>query len=391
MRPKADATRQLLDRLDAHRGETGIVYCASRRRTEELAGEFTRAGRRALAYHAGLDHEVRARNQDAFQREDECIVCATVAFGMGIDKPDVRFVFHADMPSSIEAYYQEIGRAGRDGLPADTFTLYSAGDIELRRRQILDSNAPEERKRVETAKLEDLVTLCETARCRRQTLLAMFGEDSAACGHCDVCQGGVRLIDGRVEAQKAMSAILRTSGRFFFGHLANILSGKATEAVVLHGHDELKTFGVGKDRTPAEWRGVLRQLQSGGLIERDRDDRDRLILTEEGRRALRGEAPFALREDVVNRSTRRRRSAEAPAPGDADAELLAALKALRGAIAAAQKQPAYVIFPDRTLIEIAKRRPSSLDELAGVHGVGAVKLQKYGPAFLAVMRDAGGA
>jgi ATP-dependent DNA helicase RecQ len=387
MRPKADATRQLIDRLEAHRGEAGIVYCSSRRRTEELATEFASAGRRALPYHAGLDHGVRARNQDAFLREDDCIVCATVAFGMGIDKPDVRFVFHADMPSSIEAYYQEIGRAGRDGLPADTFTLYSAGDIELRRRQILDNGAPEERKRVETAKLDDLVALCETARCRRQTLLGMFGEDSAPCGHCDVCQGAVRLIDGRVEAQKAMSAILRTSGRFFFGHLANILSGKATEPVLRHGHETLKTFGVGKDRAPAEWRGVLRQLQSGRLIERDGDDRDRLILTEEGRRVLRGEAPFALREDVVNRKARRRRPAEAGPTGDADAELLAALKSLRGAIAAAQKQPAYVIFPDRTLIEIAKRRPRGLDELANIHGVGAVKLQKYGPAFLAVIRE----
>ena len=387
MRPKADASRQLMARLEAHPGEAGIVYCASRRRTEELAAEFTRAGRRALPYHAGLDHEVRARNQDAFLREDDCIVCATVAFGMGIDKPDVRFVFHADMPASIEAYYQEIGRAGRDGLPADTFTLYGAGDIELRRRQILESAAAEERKRVEMMKLDDLVALCETARCRRQTLLAMFGEESAPCGHCDVCKGAVRLIDGRIEAQKAMSAILRTSGRFFFGHLANILSGKATEAVVRHGHEALKTFGVGKDRTPAEWRGVLRQLQSGGLIARDGDDRDRLILTDEGRQVLRGEAPFALREDVVSRTARRRRVAEAVAAGDADAALLASLKALRGAIAAAQQQPAYVIFPDRTLIEMAKRRPRSLDELAGVHGVGAVKLEKYGRAFLAVMRE----
>ena len=386
MRPKSDATRQLIDRLSAHRGESGIVYCASRRRTEELAHEFTGIGRRALPYHAGLEHSIRTRNQDAFLREDDCIVCATIAFGMGIDKPDVRFVFHADMPSSIEAYYQEIGRAGRDGLPADTFTLYSAGDIELRRRQIRDNGAPDERKRVEMAKLDDLVALCETARCRRQTLLSMFGEDAGPCGHCDVCQGAVRLFDGRVDAQKALSAILRTSGRFFFGHLANILSGKTTEAVERHGHDQLKTFGVGKDRSPADWRGVLRQLQSGRLIERDPNDRDRLLLTDEGRRVLRGEAPFALREDIVDRRAVRRSRAPVT-PKDADDELLAALKALRSAIATAQGQPAYVVFPDRTLIEMAKERPRGLDELAGIHGVGAAKLQKYGAAFLAVIQD----
>ena len=386
MRPKSDATRQLIERLSAHREESGIVYCASRRRAEEVAHEFTGIGRRALPYHAGLEHSIRTRNQDAFLREDDCIVCATIAFGMGIDKPDVRFVFHADMPSSIEAYYQEIGRAGRDGLPADTFTLYSAGDIELRRRQIRDNGAPEERKRVEMAKLDDLVALCETARCRRQTLLSMFGEDAGPCGHCDVCQGAVRLIDGRVDAQKALSAILRTSGRFFFGHLANILSGKTTEAVERHGHDQLKTFGVGKDRSPADWRGVLRQLQSGRLIERDPNDRDRLLLTDEGRRVLRGEAPFALREDIADRKPVRRSRAPVT-PKDADDELLAALKALRSAIATAQGQPAYIVFPDRTLIEMAKERPRGLDELAGIHGVGAAKLQKYGAAFLAVIQD----
>jgi ATP-dependent DNA helicase RecQ len=386
MRPKANATRQLIGRLDAHRGESGIVYCASRRRTEELAEEFARIGRRALPYHAGLDHSKRAANHDAFLREDDCVICATVAFGMGIDKPDVRFVFHADMPSSIEAYYQEIGRAGRDGLPAEAFTLYSAGDMELRRRQIMESGANDERKRVENGKLDDLIALCETARCRRQTLLGMFGEQSGPCRHCDVCNGGVRLIDGRLEAQKALSAVLRTSGRFFFGHLANILSGKTTEAVERYGHDQLKTFGVGKDRTPADWRGVLRQLQSAKLIERDENDRERLVVTDEGRRVLRGETAFALREDVVNAKTRRSTRAIVNSR-DADAELLGALKALRSAIAATQKQPAYVIFPDRTLIEMAKARPGALDELAGLHGVGAVKLQKYGSAFLAVIRD----
>jgi len=386
MRPKGNATRMLAERLEAHANESGIVYCASRRRAEELAQEFSLGGRRALPYHAGLEHVVRSHNQDAFLQEDGVVMCATIAFGMGIDKPDVRFVFHADMPSSIEAYYQEIGRAGRDGLPADTFTLYGAGDIELRRRQIAEGGAPDERKRVEMAKLDDLVTLCETARCRRQVLLGMFGEESGPCGHCDVCQGAVRLIDGRIEAQKALSAVLRTSGRFFFGHLANILAGKTSEAVTRHGHDQLKTFGVGKDRAPADWRGVLRQLLSAKLIDHDRADRDRLIVTEEGRRVLRGEAPFALREDIVAKKPRREKRLPA-APGDADADLIAALKALRGAMARAQNQPAYVVFPDRSLIEMASQRPRTLDDLAAVHGVGAAKLQKYGAAFLAVIRD----
>jgi ATP-dependent DNA helicase RecQ len=387
MRPKANATRQLAERLDAHRGESGIIYCASRRRTEALAEEFSGRGRRALPYHAGLDHAERSRNQDIFLQEDGVVVCATIAFGMGIDKPDVRFVLHADMPSSIESYYQEIGRAGRDGLPAEVFALYGAGDIELRRRQIAESPSPDERKRIETAKLDDLVALCETARCRRQTLLAMFGEESGPCGNCDVCQGAVRLIDGRLEAQKALSAVLRTSGRFFFGHLANILAGKSTEAVTHHGHDQLKTFGVGADRAPAEWRGVLRQLLSARLIDRDRADRDRLIVTAEGRKVLRGDTPFALREDIAAKRERREKRAALATPEGADEALLAALKALRGALAKAQSQPAYVVFPDRSLIEMAAAKPMSLDDLARIHGVGAAKLQKYGSAFLAVIRE----
>jgi ATP-dependent DNA helicase RecQ len=386
MRPKTNATRQLAERLEEHRGESGIIYCASRKRTEELAREFSVRGRRALPYHAGLEHNVRSHNQDSFLQEDGVVMCATIAFGMGVDKPDVRFVLHADMPSSIESYYQEIGRAGRDGLPADTFTLYGAGDIELRRRQIAESNSPEERKRVETSKLDDLVALCESARCRRQVLLGMFGEESGACGHCDVCKGAVRVVDGRIDAQKALSAVLRTSGRFFFGHLANILAGEATEAVTRHGHDQLKTFGVGKDRAPADWRGVLRQLLSAKLLDRDREDRDRLVVTEEGRRVLKGEAPFALREDIFAPRTRREKRI-APMPGEADADLLGALKALRGAMARAQNQPAYVIFPDRTLIEMAKEKPKTLDDLSAVHGIGAAKLQKYGAAFLAVIKD----
>ena len=214
----------------------------------------------------------------------------------------------------------------------------------------------------------------------------MLGEEAQPCGHCDVCKGSVRLIDGRLDAQKAMSAVLRTSGRFFFGHLGNILAGKATDAVLQHGHDSLKTFGVGRERTPADWRGVLRQLLSARLIAHDPSDRDRLVVTEEGQNVLRGQAPFSLREDVVSKKTRR--STKTPQrPGDADAEILAALKALRGDLARRQSQPAYVIFPDRTLIEMSARRPQTLEELAAVHGVGIAKLQKYGEAFLSVIQS----
>jgi ATP-dependent DNA helicase RecQ len=385
MRPKANATRQIIERLEAHKGESGIIYCASRRRTEELAQELSRQGRRALAYHAGLDHQVRARNQDEFLQNDGVIVCATIAFGMGIDKPDVRFVFHADMPSSVESYYQEIGRAGRDGLPADTFTLYGAGDIALRRRQIAEGDAPDERKRVEAKKLDELVALCESARCRRQVLLGLFGEEAMPCGHCDVCGGGVRLIDGQLDAQKAMSAVLRTSGRFFFGHLGNILAGKATDAVRQYGHDTLKTFGAGRERTPADWRGILRQLLSAKLIAHDPSDRDRLVVTEAGQKVLRGQASFSLREDVVTKRPRERKDAPAR-PSEGGEVILNALKALRTDLAHRQRQPAYVIFPDRTLIEMAERQPRSLEELAAIHGVGIAKLQKYGAAFLAVIQ-----
>ena len=384
MSPKAQVLRQILARIERHKGESGIIYCSSRKRTEELATDLGNHGIRALPYHAGLDSAVRSANQDTFTAEEGVVICATVAFGMGVDKPDVRFVFHADLPSSIEAYYQEIGRAGRDGLPADTFTLFGAGDIELRRRQIEENDAPPERKAVDRRKLEDLVGLCETARCRRQTLLAAFGEDAEPCGNCDICGGGTKIVDGAIEAQKALSAILRTSGRFFFGHLANILAGRSTEAVLRHGHEQLKTFGVGADRKPSQWQGVFRQLVAARLVDRDHEDRDRIVVTEQGRKVLKGEAPFLVREDVITGRQRKTRD-QALAIAGIDEDVLDRLKLVRARLAKAQNCPAYVIFSDRSLIDMAGKRPTTLDAFSGIHGVGQEKLRRYGAVFLATI------
>jgi ATP-dependent DNA helicase RecQ len=402
---------QIMDFLAAHKGESGIVYCASRAGVERLAAALSERGLWALPYHAGLEPGLRASNQDEFLRADGVVMVATVAFGMGVDKPDVRFVVHADLPQSIEAYYQEIGRAGRDGLPADTLCLYAEADAVLRRRQIRESGAPRERQWMELKKLEALEALCETPRCRRQTLLAAFGEASKPCGHCDICDGGFRFYDAAVTAQKAMSAILRTSGRFMAGHLANLLSGKSTDAIVEHGHDELKTFGVGAEFTPAQWRSVFRQLQGAELIARDEADRDRWLLTEAGRDVLAGRAPLQLRVEDVPRRRRRAfdalRAVEdqsqdlddgvpfAPAAGPrkadggaltvAQASLFAALKAHRMELAKANRAPAYTIFADRSLIDMAERMPRDLREFAEAHGVGEAKLARYGESFLAVI------
>ena len=269
MQAKAGGRKQILDFVKNHPGQSGIVYCASRRKTEEIANYLRDEGVSALPYHAGMEPDARSRNQDAFLQEDGVVMAATVAFGMGIDKPDVRFVVHADMPATIESYYQEIGRAGRDGLPADTLTLYGMGDIRLRRLQIDEADTPDEQKRVERQRLSALVSLCESPRCRRQTLLAYFGESAQPCGHCDVCCDGAEMIDGTVAAQKAMSAVLRTGSRFGTEHLTRILIGEATDAIVKFGHDKLPTFGVGKEYGVQEWRSIFRQLNGAGVITLD--------------------------------------------------------------------------------------------------------------------------
>jgi len=391
-KPKERSARQALAFVAAHQGESGIVYCASRRKVEELATALAAAGIRALPYHAGLDKAVRDANQDAFQQEDGVVMTATVAFGMGIDKPDVRFVCHADLPANVEAYYQEIGRAGRDGLPADTLTLYSLGDMQLRRQQIEQGDSPDERKRIERQRLNALLALAEAPRCRRQTLLAYFDEVSEPCGNCDLCQEGVELFDGTVDAQKAMSAILRTGERFGVEHLVAILLGERTDNVVKFNHDRLPTFGVGRDRKPAEWRSIFRQLSATGLIAQDLMEHGRWWVTDQGRLVLKGQARIELRKALASmaraKSERRDKRAATPSAivGDADAALLEALKTLRTKLAQAQKVPAYIVFSDRTLAELATHRPSSPRAMREIHGVGDAKLERYGAAFLEVIR-----
>jgi ATP-dependent DNA helicase RecQ len=387
---KERSSRQVLAFARAHPGESGIVYCASRRKVEELAQTLKESGINALPYHAGLDKTVRDTHQDAFQQQDGVVMTATVAFGMGIDKPDVRFVCHADLPSNVEAYYQEIGRAGRDGLAANTLTLYGLDDMRLRRLQIEQSDSPDERKRIDRQRLNALLSLAEAPRCRRQTLLAYFGETSEPCGNCDLCQEGVERFDGTVEAQKAMSAIVRTGERFGMEHLIAILLGERTENVLKFQHDKLPTFGVGVGRRNVEWRAIFRQLSAIGLIAQDLMEYGRWYVTDEGWRVLKGESRIELRKDLdqPKASRRDKRAAVVSAVvGNADEALLAALKALRAKLAQSQKVPAYVVFSDRTLIELATHRPDTPQAMREIHGVGDSKLERYGTAFIDVVRN----
>ncbi len=388
MRPKANARRQIADFVAAHPRQNGIVYCSARRRAEEFAAVLRDAGHKALPYHAGMDTAARNANQDVFLQDDGVVIVATVAFGMGIDKPDVRFVAHADLPQNVEAYYQEIGRAGRDGLAADTLTLYGLDDMRLRRVQIEESGAPEERKLIERQRFNALIALCEATRCRRQTLLAYFDETSEPCGNCDLCLEGVDVYDGTIEAQKAMSAILRTGERFGTEHLIALLTGNATEAIRRYGHEALPTFGVGRDRSANEWRSIFRQLYAAGLTFLDIEEFGRWTVLDRGRRVLRGEERLDLRKEVRALSPNARaarKPAGSGAADEGDAGLLEALKELRRSIAKKIGQPAYVVFSDRTLVEMAAVRPKALEEMHHIHGVGAVKLKKYGVPFLAVI------
>jgi ATP-dependent DNA helicase RecQ len=413
MRRKTDAPRQIESMIARHKGQSGIVYCNSRKGVEKLAENLSQKGVRALAYHAGLEAGMRSARQDEFLCHEGVVIVATIAFGMGIDKPNVRFVCHADLPQSIEAYYQEIGRAGRDGMPAETLTLFSDADIRLRERQISASVAPRDRKLIEKRKLNALIALCETPHCRRQTLLAAFGETAKPCGNCDICAGKWPLFNGAIAAQKILSAIHRTSGRFFPGHLANLLVGQTSDAIRRHGHDLLPTFGVGKEFDAAEWRSIFYQLHAAKLIAQDPEDRDRWIITGEGRAVLSGEAPLTLRGDIALPSGRKagvRRSlaeievaqAKEPAfPRKAfepvkpqiegapltawENRLLAALKAKRLDVAREQKQPAFIIFQDKVLIAMARARPKTREDMLAIPGIGPDKATRYAAIFLALI------
>ena len=385
--PKDQPRRQILEFADARRGQSGIVYCATRAKTETLAQALREAGHTACHYHGGMEAESRRVVEARFQREDGLIVVATIAFGMGIDKPDIRWVAHADLPKSIEGYYQEIGRAGRDGAAAETLTLFGADDIRLRRAQIDEGLAPPDRKAADHARLNALLGLAEATGCRRQRLLGYFGEVTEPCGTCDLCDTPPDVFDATDAVRKALSAALRTGENFGAGHLIDILTGNATEKVTQRGHDALPTFGVGRDLTRPQWQAVFRQMMGHDLIRPDAERHGALVMTEAARPILRGEARITLRRDLIRKAVARPQVKSLVA--EEDAPLLSALKAKRRALAEAARVPAYVIFPDRTLIEMAETRPMTLDAMARVNGVGVKKLESYGRAFLEVI--AGGA
>ena len=391
IRAKDNPKRQILDFIKReHGGEAGIVYAMSRKRVDAMAAFLDGEGVRALNYHAGLDARTRARHHERFIMEEGLVMVATIAFGMGIDKPDVRFVAHMDMPKSFEAYYQETGRAGRDGLPADAFMVYGLQDMALLRRLMDESTASEDVRRIERKKLEALLGFCETARCRRQVMLEYFGEEMDACGNCDTCLEPVEVVDGTEDARLVLSAIHRCGESFGTAHIIDVLSGKNTEKTSRRRHDRLKVFGLGQHLNARQWQGVFRQMVALGLIRVDLENHSVLRLGPPERvlPVLREEAAVTLRREPEARP-RTRKAARQTGSFDAfvgaDLELFEALRAKRLELARAQNVPAYVVFNDATLVEFVRRRPGSPAEFAEVPGVGSAKLERYATTFLAVI------
>ncbi len=386
---KDNPRAQLKRFLKAHEDESGIVYCLSKRKTEETAEWLRGQGYDALPYHGGMDKAARETNQERFQRDEAVIMVATIAFGMGIDKPDVRFVAHIDLPGSIEAYYQETGRAGRDGQPSEALMLYGYEDIALRSRFIEESDAPEQRKRMERQKLDALLGLAETATCRRQVLLSYFGDQSGPCGNCDTCSEPPQLFDGTIAAQKALSCIHRTGERFGQAYIVDVLLGVESDRIVQFGHDRITTYGIGKEHDKNGWRAILRQLIAQRLIDVDLSGHGGLAISEAGRQFLREKRKLMLRVPTKPRgkSDKTSRNQAVNALPEGDRTLFQALREKRMQIARTQNIPPYVIFHDRTLVELASARPASRSEMADVPGVGEAKLERYGPAFLAVIAE----
>jgi ATP-dependent DNA helicase RecQ len=378
---------QLKSFLKRHKQESGIVYCLSKRKTEETAEWLRSEGHDALAYHAGMDKAAREANQRHFQLGEAVIMVATVAFGMGIDKPDVRFVAHIDLPNSIEAYYQETGRAGRDGLPSEALMLYGPDDIALRSRFIAESDAPEPRKYMERQKLDSLLGLAETAGCRRQVLLSYFGDVSQPCGNCDTCAAPPQLFDGTIATQKVLSCIYRTGERFGQAYIVEVLLGVENERILQNGHHKISTFGIGKGHDFRTWRAVIRQAIALRLVEIDLAGHGGLYIADGGRAFLRDKPKLMLRvAQAVRPQTKKETRNQAPAAvNETDRELFQSLRHKRMEIARLQNLPPYVIFHDKTLIELAAARPKSRAEMASVPGVGEAKLDRYGPAFLSVI------
>ena len=382
---KASPRKQVLDFVERRKGQSGIIYCGSRAKCETIAQALRSSGHQALHYHAGMDAEDRRISERRFQLEDGLIVVATIAFGMGIDKPDIRYVIHADLPKSIEGYYQEIGRAGRDGEPAETMTLYGADDIRLRRSQIDEGLASNDRKKADHGRLNALLGLAEARRCRRRVLLRYFGDDIETCNNCDLCDAPPILFDGTKHVRMALSAILRTEERYGAGYLIDILRGKLTDKIKQNAHEQLPTFSIGEDYSKSEWQGVFRQMMGYDLIRPDIERFGAFRMTEMARPILRDEQKIELRKDTIIKEVRKTKVKSLVA--EEDETLFSALKSKRRFLAEALNAPAYVVFADAVLMEMARSRPSSLDEFSKLSGVGAVKLERYGKAFLEVINN----